>query len=98
MQNRYELTYSNLNFLYSGIQCTLCTKYNKLKTKSTMMLAKIGQHIITESAVKVNMTSSMYNDAALKDKERKSHEYEKKIKGTLKITLIIQILNQVLEK
>lgn len=93
MQNRYELTYPNLNFSYSGIQCTLCTK-----TKSTMMLAKIGQHIITESAVKVNMTSSMYNDAALKDKERKSHEYEKKIKGTLKITLIIQILNQVLEK
>ena len=63
-----------------------------------MMLAKIGQHIITESAVKVNMTSSMYNDAALKDKERKSHEYEKKIKGTLKITLTSQILNQVLKK
>ena len=74
------------------MQCTLCIKYNyKLKTKSTMMLVKIGQKIITKSAVKVHMTSYMYNDAAMKGDERKSCESGKKIKKTLKIPLTSQL-------
>ena len=97
-QNNWKTNFPYLKFTSTGMQCCLCLKFNdslKLKPKIYNESFINGSKNYRKSAVKDHMTSSMHDEAKLKDEEQKAKEAGTKVKRIHEVPSTSQITKSI---
>ena len=97
-QKIWKTLFPYLKFTSNGMQCSLCFKFNdslKLKPKIYNDSFINGSKNYRKSAVKDYMTSSMHDEAKLKDEEQKPNEAAEKVKRTHEVPWTSQITQSI---